>query len=159
MTNSNQKLIQQFYEAFSRRDSQTMADCYHIDAVFNDPVFQNLKGVQIGDMWKMLCLQGKSLEIEFHNVEADDRSGKAEWIARYQFGKPPRPVRNQISATFKFKDGKIIEHTDQFDFWKWSRMALGPLGLLMGWHSVVQANIRSQAMKNLTNFTSKIKNT
>ncbi len=131
-----------------------MANCYHAGAEFSDPVFQKLKGTEIKDMWSMLCLQAKTLEIEAFDIQADDTRGQATWTARYPFGKSKRIVFNRIEATFEFRDGKIIRHVDHFDLWKWSRMALGPLGFLLGWHSIVQENIRSQAMRNLTKFTS-----
>jgi len=136
-----------------------MTACYHTEAVFDDPLFQNLQGSEIGMMWKMLCLQSGSLEIKADNIQADDESGQADWSAIYEFGKSRRRVHNKIHAEFKFKDGKIIKHTDEFNFWKWSRMALGPLGFIMGWNSVVQVNIRKQARANLTKFITKAKNT
>ncbi len=159
MAHSNEILIEQFYKAFSEKDSQTMAASYHSDAVFDDPVFENLRGAEIGKMWTMLCLQSSTLEINFKNIQADEESGRADWSAKYSFGKTRRKVHNKIHAEFTFKDGKILTHTDHFDFWKWSRMALGPLGLLMGWNSVVRVNIRRQARTNLTKFITINKNT
>ncbi len=35
----NAELIHRFYTAFGGRDHETMAGCYHDDAVFGDPVF------------------------------------------------------------------------------------------------------------------------
>ncbi|MBT3252590.1 MAG: nuclear transport factor 2 family protein [Candidatus Marinimicrobia bacterium] len=159
MTHSNELLIERFYKAFSEKDSQVMTDSYHPEAVFDDPVFQHLQGSEIGNMWTMLCLQSSSLEITFENIHADEEKGQADWSAKYTFGKARRKVHNQIHAEFTFKDGKILKHIDHFDFWKWSRMALGPLGLLMGWNSVVKVNIRKQAMANLTKFITITKNT
>ena len=150
----NQAMIKEFYEAFARGDSQAMARCYHSDAVFNDPVFQNLRGSQIGDMWAMLCHQAKTLEIQVKDIVADETSGRAVWSARYEFGKEARPVFNKIRAHFEFREGRIIGHEDHFNFWRWSRMALGPLGLLLGWHSGVRRKVSDQAMRNLTKFTS-----
>lgn len=158
MHNSHQILIQRFYEAFARGDAQTMANSYHKDAVFNDPVFQDLKGVEIGMMWKMLCLQASTLEVKVKDIVADDKTGKADWTAKYTFGRSKRKVHNKIHADFTFKDGKILTHNDDFDFWKWSRMALGPLGFFMGWNTVVKVNIRKQAMANLTKFMEISKN-
>ncbi len=136
-----------------------MTDSYHSEAVFNDPVFQNLQGSEIGQMWTMLCLQSSSLEIAFENIQAEEESGQADWSAIYTFGKAKRKVHNKIHAEFTFKDGKILKHTDHFNFWKWSRMALGPLGLFMGWNAVVKVNIRKQAKTNLTKFITITKNT
>ncbi len=136
-----------------------MSACYHADADFDDPVFQKLHGSEIGMMWTMLCLQSGSLEIVHENVYADDKVGRADWSAKYTFGKNKRKVHNKIHAEFAFEAGKIIKHTDDFNFWKWSRMALGPLGLIMGWNSIVKVNIRKQAMANLTKFITMTKNT
>lgn len=135
-----------------------MADSYHSHADFDDPVFQNLQGSEIGMMWTMLCLQSSSLEIAFENIQADDKRGSADWSAKYSFGKTKRKVHNKIHAEFIFEDGKIKKHTDYFDFWKWSRMALGSLGLIMGWNPIVKVNIRKQAMANLTKFITMTKN-
>ena len=136
-----------------------MADCYHSDADFDDPVFQKLHGSEIGMMWKMLCLQSASLEIGYENVHADDKTGQADWSAKYAFGRAKRMVHNKIHAEFIVEDGKIIKHTDHFGFWKWSRMAMGPLGLILGWNSIVKVNIRKQARVNLTKFITMTKNT
>lgn len=152
MNNSNQELLQRFYDAFARGDAETMAGLYHEDAVFSDPVFQGLKGSEIGMMWRMLTLQAPTLEVKARNIAADNEAGRADWSARYTFGRAKRKVHNKIHAEFTFRDGKIMTHNDHFDFWKWSRMALGPLGLFMGWNSVVKVNIRKQAMTNLTIF-------
>ena len=158
MKNSNHELIQQFYDAFARGDAVAMAGLYHEDAVFSDPVFQELKGSEIGMMWKMLILQASTLEIKTENIAAEGETGKADWSAKYPFGRSKRRVHNKIHAEFTFKDGKIITHNDYFDFWKWSRMALGPLGFFMGWNSVVKVNIRKQAMTNLKKFMALTKN-
>jgi len=155
----NQEKLKQFYSAFNEKHAEAMAAFYHPDAVFNDPVFQNLKGAEIGMMWKMLCLQSTSLEIRAENIQADEESGQADWTASYAFGKSHRKVHNRIHAEFKFKNGQIIQHIDHFDFWKWSRMALGPLGFLMGWNSVVKVNIQKQARVNLTKFITNTKKT
>ena len=37
-----------------------------------------------------------------------------------------------ISTAYEFKDGKIIKHTDKFDFYRWSRQALGLMGWVLG---------------------------
>ena len=52
----------------------------------------------------------------------------------------------------RFRDGKIIEHTDDFDLWKWSRQALGIKGWLLGWSEFVQKKIRNSAQDSLLAF-------
>ena len=55
-------------------------------------------------------------------------------------------VINDIIAEFKIKDGKIIKHQDKFDFYKWSRQALGFPGLFLGWTPFLKNKV-SQDMK------------
>ena len=62
---------------------------------------------------------------------------------------------NRIDASFRFEDGKIIEHTDVFDLWAWSRMALGLPGVLLGWSPIVRNKVRGQAGGQLERFMSK----
>ncbi|MEO1234703.1 MAG: nuclear transport factor 2 family protein [Myxococcota bacterium] len=151
----NAKLIETFYTAFGNRDAETMAGCYHDDATFTDPAFVGLDANGVRNMWRMLVERGKDLEIQFSGVEADDQRGKAHWVATYTFSATGRKVKNEIDATFEFKDGKISKHTDSFDFWKWTRMALGPSGTFLGWSGFMKNKVRSQAMSGLRKFIDK----
>jgi ketosteroid isomerase-like protein len=147
----NDELIERFYTAFDAHDGETMAACYAPDARFSDPVFPDLRGEEPGAMWRMLSERGKDLRVELHEHEADDETGSAHWIARYTFN-TGRPVVNDIRARFRFRDGLIAEHDDAFDFWRWSRQALGPAGLLLGWTPLLRAQVRKQARAGLDEF-------
>ena len=148
----NEKLIEVFYTAFQKRDAQTMKNCYDADAEFSDPVFRGLKGKQVPAMWQMLCERGKDLSIEFNIIHADDHVGKAHWMATYTFSGSGRKVHNKIDASFEFQNGKILCHRDHFDLWKWTRMALGFKGMLLGWTPLVQNAVRKQALLSLNKF-------
>ena len=56
---------------------------------------------------------------------------------------------------FEFRDGKIVRHLDQFSFWAWSRQALGPMGLLLGWFGPIKSAVRKKADRGLRDFMSK----
>jgi ketosteroid isomerase-like protein len=150
--NANEATIRRFYEAFRKRDAATMAACYAPDVQFSDPVFTDLRGPAAGTMWKMLCERGKDLKIEFGDVRADGDSGGAHWEAWYTFSTTGRKVHNIIDATFAFRDGRIVQHTDRFDFYRWSRQALGPAGLLLGWTPLLQNKVRAMAAKGLADY-------
>jgi ketosteroid isomerase-like protein len=154
MTSKNKHILETFYSAFQRRDGETMADCYHPQAQFEDAVFK-LEGARVGAMWKMLCQNGKDLVIEFSELTANETSGSAHWTARYTFSRTGRKVTNRVVATFEFKDGKILRHKDQFSFWKWASQALGPMGILLGWSQAVKGQVQSVAAKNLEQFVMK----
>jgi ketosteroid isomerase-like protein len=143
--------IDQFYSAFKQRDGAAMAACYHADASFRDPVFE-LRGDRIGAMWTMLCERGKDLRIEHSNVTGGDGVGAADWQAWYTFSATGRPVHNVIHAQFRFRDGRFVEHIDRFDFWRWSRQAVGPAGLLLGWTPMVRRKVRAEANRALERY-------
>ena len=150
MDNSAQ-LIETFYTAFQQRDYAAMNACYHPAIHFSDPAFGDLHGRQPQAMWHMLCERGKDLQVTFHGVQANGRTGQAHWEAAYTFS-TGRPVHNVIDATFQFQDGLIIRHQDQFDLWCWTRMALGPTGLFLGWTPMVQKKVRHTAVSGLQKF-------
>ncbi len=149
----NKQLITTFYSCFQQLDAEGMAACYHENIRFSDPAFPELKGAEAGAMWKMLCSQAKGFELSFSDISANDATGKAHWEARYDFTATRRRVHNRITAEFKFQDGKIIQHQDSFNFWKWSFMALGPVGLMLGWSPMLRKKVQQQAAKALKKFT------
>ena len=125
-----------------------MAACYTSDARFSDPVFE-LEGAAIGSMWMMFCERGGDLELTWRDIRADERTGSAHWEPRYTFTVTGRKVHNVIDAAFTFRDGRIATHRDSFDLWRWSRMAIGPKGLVLGWAPFVRNTIREQGRRNL----------
>lgn len=152
--NANAELIERFYAAFARRDGAAMAACYHPEVHFTDEVF-DLNGADAGAMWRMLTSTGKDLQIEASGIEADEHSGRAHWDARYTFSATGRKVLNRIDASFEFRDGLIVRHVDRFDFWAWSRQALGLPGWLLGWSDYLRAKVRAKAAAGLAAFKAK----
>ncbi|MDI1448682.1 nuclear transport factor 2 family protein [Polyangium sp. 6x1] len=150
--NPNQALIEQFYRSFQKRDAEGMIACYHRDVTFTDSVFVGLDAAEVRGMWRMLCERGKDLTLEFSAVHADDSKGSAHWEAHYSFSATGRHVHNVIDASFEFRDGKIYRHTDRFDLWRWTRMALGPSGLVLGWTPFFQGALRKKARKGLVDY-------
>ena len=141
-------LIARFYTAFQALDAEAMASCYAEDARFSDPVFTDLRGQQVGDMWRMLCASATDLSLTFDSVT--DTS--AHWVATYTFPSTGRRVVNDIRASFVMSEGLIQEHRDTFDLWAWSRQALGPTGVLLGWTPLLQGKVRGQAMAGLRRY-------
>lgn len=144
----NARLIEHFYASFARRDGAAMAACYTSDARFTDPVF-DLTGAEVGAMWTMFCERGRDLALAWRDVRADDTAGAAHWEPRYTFSVTGRSVHNVIDAAFTFRDGRIATHCDTFDLWRWSRMALGFKGTLLGWTPFVRNAIKAQGRRGL----------
>ena len=152
MNHANAELIRRFYTAFQQLDAESMAACYTDDVLFSDPAFGELRGRDAGDMWRMLTTRAKDFSLTFDQVHSDDNKGSAHWVATYLFSQTGRTVVNDIQARFVFRDGKICEHHDHFDLWRWSRQALGLKGLLLGWSPALKNAVRAQALKGLKAF-------
>jgi hypothetical protein len=103
-------------------------------------------------MWDMLCKNARDFSVQFSAVEADQEYGTCKWVAHYTFSQTGRKVTNNVKAYFKFHESKIIEHTDHFNFWKWSRQALGLPGWLLGWNMALQKKVQTKAQDNLAKF-------
>lgn len=149
--------IARFYAAFAALDSASMQACYAAQAQFNDEVFTLRGREEIGGMWRMLC------EAVHSKVQAQWRlqvsaltDDSAHWEPTYLFSATGRVVHNVIDARFEFDaQGLISRHTDRFDFWRWSRQALGAPGLLLGWSPFLRAKVRAQAAASLRRFLAK----
>ena len=148
---ANRELIERFYGAFGQCNGAAMTACYTPDAHFCDPAFGDLHGADVGAMWRMLTSRATDLKIELREHEATDDSGSARWIARYTFS-TGRPVVNDIRASFRFADGLIADHVDDFDFHRWARQALGPSGLLLGWTPLLRNAVRRRARAGLDEY-------
>ncbi len=150
--NDTERVIEDFYRSFQKKDYKGIQACYHPGIIFSDPVFKNLKGNEAKAMWHMLVTAGKDLTINFKNIHSDGNTGSCDWDAHYSFSRTGRKVHNVIHAKFEFLDGKIIKHTDFFDFWRWSGMALGLPGKLLGWTPFMHEKVRATAQKSLQKF-------
>ena len=151
----NADTIARFYAAFAALDDATMAACYAPEVRFEDPVFSLAGKDEVSSMWSMLCAATRThgrdaWKLEYKDVYADEHSGNAHWEAHYRFSATGRMVHNRIDASFRFRgDGLIAEHLDRFDFWAWSRQALGAPGLLLGWTPALRNKVRAQAATKL----------
>jgi hypothetical protein len=153
----SQATITRFYAAFAKLDSDTMQACYAPDARFDDEVFSLQGQRQVGGMWRMLCETTKAKGAAHWKLEVSQiTEHSAHWDAHYLFSATGRQVLNKIDAAFEFNaDGLIVKHRDRFDFWAWSRQALGTPGLLLGWSPMLRNKVRATAADNLKRFLEK----
>jgi ketosteroid isomerase-like protein len=147
------QLIQNFYNAFASCDAEGMVNLYADDIEFQDPAFGPLKGDNAKNMWRML-LKTPGIKITTTNIKADDQTGSADWVAEYTFSLTGRKVINKVHAEFQFSNGKIVKHTDTFNFWKWASQAFGIKGFLLGWTPLMKNKVRQQALARLNKFQS-----
>lgn len=154
----SRQTILDFYAAFERLDGEAMERCYARDAQFDDEVFSLRGQREIGSMWRMLCDATKAKgRADWKLVVSQVTDRSAHWEATYRFSATGRMVTNLIDASFEFDaDDRIARHTDRFDFWRWSRQALGLPGMLLGWSPMLRGKVRAQAAANLKSFAARV---
>jgi len=74
------------------------------------------------------------------------------WLAHCTFTQTGRHVDDDVRASFRFRDGLIVEHRDEFGFHGWARQALGPAGLLLGWTPLLRGSVRKRTRGRLDEF-------
>ena len=152
----SQQTITRLYEAFARLDGAAMQACYANDAQFDDEAFSLRGAQQIGGMWRMLCgaTAGSPANREAWHLDVSNITAhSAHWEAHYRFSATGRLVHNIIEAQISCgADGLIVRHRDSFDFWRWSRQALGAPGLLLGWSPYLRQQVRAKAAANLQRY-------
>lgn len=156
MSENNKEFIIRFYSALQTLNYEEMQKAYHPEAQYTDPIFGTLNAMQVKAMWKMLLTTGQDLQVAFSNVHTTNNTGKCRWEAWYTFSKTGRFVHNVIWSSFEFKDGKIYRQYDSFSVWRWSRHALGVVGIFLGWSPWIQNEVRDGARENLKKFMEKV---
>lgn len=149
---ADEKVVKRLYAALGERDGDAMAALYAPYARFTDPVFTDLKGPEVGAMWRMLCRDAQELRVEVRDVRAASGLGDAVWEAWYAFGPEARMVRNVGHARFVFRDGLIAQHVDDWHFQKWAAQALGWQGKALGWTQPFHDKVRKEARARLERF-------
>jgi hypothetical protein len=150
----SQQTIEKLYAAFAALDAKAMAECYADDAVFEDEAFQLRGRHQIGGMWSMLIDAIKKHGRKEWKLEVRDITERsAHWEPTYRFSATGRLVRNIIDAEFEFdSQNRIKRQRDRFDFWRWSRQALGMPGWLLGWSGFLRNKVRRGAARQLEKY-------
>lgn len=148
----NETCLATYYDAFRRRDYVMMGQCYHPGATFQDEVFGPLNQVETAAMWEMLLKKAQDFTLKYEAPSVVEEKGAGKATAFYTFSKTGRRVENIISSEFTFKNGKIFTQKDQFDFWRWSRQALGMPGLLLGFLPFFKDKVKEEAKNSLKVF-------
>jgi hypothetical protein len=146
------EVVSAFNEAFVQRNGPQMAAFYSDGVEFSDPVFPLLRGEEAKCMWRMLCAKSSDLRVEYEILSHAGNKVQVKWQAYYSFGPAARKVHNSVIADLLVENEKILRHTDQFNFWKWSSQALGPVGFLFGWNPFLQRKVQAGAQKSLRSF-------
>ncbi|MEO1253634.1 MAG: nuclear transport factor 2 family protein, partial [Bacteroidota bacterium] len=87
----------------------------------------------------------------------DSKLAQGIWEAEYVFSQTGNKVHNIIHSSMEFQDDLIVKHTDHFSFWRWSKMALGTTGLILGWTPFIRAKVQKLAMQSLSKYMAKEK--
>lgn len=146
---NSKEIAIKFYDAFSVANIDVLKQLYDKKLIFNDNIFVNLDYNETISMWSSLLVGNKNMSIKYEIKKYSEKYVEVEWIADYLFTSTNRNVKNIILAKMEIDQGKIINHKDNFDFYKWSQMAFGITGVLIGWTSFFKNKVRTEAYNKL----------
>ena len=146
---NSKEIAIKFYDAFSAANIDVLKQLYDKKLIFNDNIFVNLDYNETISMWSSLLVGNKNMSIKYEIKKYSEKYVEVEWIADYLFTSTNRNIKNIILAKMEIDQGKIINHTDNFDFYKWSQMAFGITGVLIGWTSFFKNKVRTEAYNKL----------
>ncbi len=140
---SPKDVVTQFYAAFEKGDTATLARLYHPAVKFQDAMFSYEDRAGTMKMWTKI-LADPSTKIRFTMDSVDGKQVTGHWVADYKI--LGRPVHNEIKTTMTVENGLITSHKDDFSWNKWAPQALplGHLATLPGIKQLVQMVIRSR---------------
>ena len=149
--NQNEATIHRFFTAYQNKEYTTMQNCYSKDAVYNSPIYGLINAEHVKAMWEMICKTNEEESLHFEKIELlDHEYTTCDWSLAYYYTN--RRINNKIKSYLRLENGLIIEHTDAFDLYKWSRMAFGLTGLLIGWSKFFQKKIQKSTRNKLSEF-------
>ncbi len=139
-----------FYQSMARRDTGAMARFYDAQSTFSDPAFPALKGSQVPSMWSgLLSRASDAFSVSYEVKSVNGNTVEVHWVATYPFSRTGRQVVNRITSHLTVEGDVIRAQKDEFDFWAWSRMAFGPVGMLLGWAPFFQKKVQREAARVL----------
>ena len=131
---TKEETIYHFYSSLGSGDVNAMISCYHPEVVFEDPVFGELRGDRVSNMWRMLLNNAETPPtIKVEGMQLLRGTVGCIWTAKYTYGKNKRTIHNVVESHFVFKGDLIIDHRDKFDLYIWIKQAAGMAGFLFGW--------------------------
>ena len=151
-------LAERFYGALAQRDAEGAAGCYADDAVFSDPVFGELRGGAVRDMWRMLLGRSSgdmTVSVTYLGGAEDGTTVQTCAVIDYTFSRTGNKVSNRIATFIQSRGGRIVRQVDDFDFYRWARQAFGIAGWLAGWTPAFKRKVQAEAAGGLARFKEK----
>src|SRR4051794_37974908 len=97
------EVIDRLYRHLAALEPESMVQCYHQDARFEDIAFRLRGRAQILAMWKVVTQPGPGLKVTFEVLSAGDGGAHARVVDDYIFTETKRPVHNVIDSYFRFE--------------------------------------------------------
>lgn len=150
---TNKQIVENFYDAFQRRDFETMNNCYSDDIVFSDPVYGILRNGEVSAKWRLFGKSVNKFELTIGDIdEIDNEYLTCKWSISYLDDGSGRHIENHVKAFMKIVDGQIIEHSDGFRLSTWVAQVYGFWGQLFGWTNYMKRKIQKSAIRKLNAF-------
>lgn len=124
MGRSNEQVVRDFCEAWSRKDAEELLGYFTEDAVYHNIPMPPVAGkAAIRDVFGLFLPPSESIEWEMRNLAVAGDVVFTERVDRFVIG--GRTVELPVAGVFEVEGGLIKAWRDYFDFATWQRQTGG----------------------------------
>jgi len=152
MSDVQADVLNTFLRALAQRDVEAMIRCYTTTATYHSPIFPQVEGDTLTATWQWFCAKAPDLTMVVDEQAFEANTARVQWTATYTFPKTGRPVVQVTDSIFVFEGPQLCRHEDRFDLHRWSHMALGPLGRVLGGRRWLQRSLQRAAAERVARF-------
>jgi hypothetical protein len=153
--NSLSSQIETYFDAFSKGDYRTMRSLCDPKITFNDPVYTSLQGKSVFALHHFMAERRICPTITIRSISEKGNRVKVKWTNEYEYATYKTHISIDVRSIFHFEHTSIISQTDQYNLWKWSKMALGFTGTYLGWTPMFRSTLRRSSQQSLATFIQK----
>ena len=121
-TNDNERLVEEFCDAWAKRDVDGILGYFTSDAVYHNIPLEPAAGVDaIRSVLEMFVPPADEIEFVIHKIMSDGDTVFTERTDRFVMN--GKSVALPVAGVFELRDGKIAAWRDYFDLAQWTKQA------------------------------------
>ncbi len=144
--------IQRFIDSLSRRDVAALQAGYHAQASLSDPLHPDLRGPQVGCLWRWRLHRCEGWDVRALTWAGDERKARLRWQVDWRLRERGGRGRTTIDTTFTFWDDLIVRQVDEYPVWPQLGRCQGLTGWALGWLPAWQGRSRRVLAGRLAEF-------
>ncbi len=127
MSKSPKQIVQDFCDAWSRKNIDELMSFFAADAIYHNIPVPAVRGTEaIRAAFLLFAAMMDSIDLEMLAIAAEGNVVFTERIDRFRW--QGKSLALPVAGVFEVHDGKITAHRDYFDYETWKQATGVPLG-------------------------------